>query len=160
MPAQAQKWFLIVFILVWPTMAQANIGENIGQLRARYGSAKQVGNQMLFQVHIVDDKLVRMADSSSQNEGYSISVYFDGILSAMEVFTRIASDPAKSDISQADIDHILAGESDGNTWNSIPVHSGKPTWVRSDNKLIARFSESASGTSDSTSALVIMLNSK
>jgi hypothetical protein len=78
----------------------------------------------------------------------------------MEVFTRNTSDPVKANLSQADIDAILTAANEGQTWNAIQVPSGKPTWVRSDNKLIARFSPNQSGKIDDASVLVIMLNSK
>jgi hypothetical protein len=63
-------------------------------------------------------------------------------------------------MTQADIDAILATASEGLTWNPIQVASGKPTWVRSDNKLIARFSPNQTGKIDDASVLVIMLNAK
>ena len=147
-------------MLLWPMLAQANIGDDLGQLRGRYGAAKQFGGQMLFQVHIVDDKIVRLPPSSDQREGYSVTVYFDGEHSAMEVFTRNAGDPATADIPKADIDDILASESEGKTWNTAQGHSGKPTWMRSDGKIIARFSANKDGKADSASVLIIMLNSK
>jgi hypothetical protein len=78
----------------------------------------------------------------------------------MEIFTRNTSDPAKSEMTQEDIDRILASESDGKSWNPVQVRSGKSTWVRSDNKLIARFNPNTSGKPDDASVLVVMLNSK
>jgi len=92
--------------------------------------------------------------------GLSITVYFDADRSAMEIFTRNASDPAHVDLSKEDIDRILNATSEGKTWSPIQVGSGKPTWVRSDNKLIARLSENSTGKADDASVLVIMLNSK
>lgn len=157
---QAPKWFVMAAMLVWPVMAQANIGDDLGQLRGRYGAAKEIGGQMLFQIHLVDDKIARLPPSSDQHEGYSVAVYFDGEHSAMEVFTRNSGDPAKLDIPQADIDDILTSEGEGKAWNPAQVHSGKPTWVRSDGKIIARFSANAGGKADGASVLVIMLNSK
>ena len=144
MPASSRLFFLASAIfLAWPVMAQANIGEDLTQLRARYGGAKEVGGQMLF-----------------DHAGLSIAVYFDGDHSAMEIFTRNSSDPAKSDLSKEDIDHILNAASEGKTWNQIQVHSGRPTWMRSDNKLIARLSQSSTGKADEASVMVIMLNAK
>lgn len=134
---------LPVVFFGWLVMAQANVGEDISQLRARYGGAKEVGGQMLF-----------------ERAGLSITVYFDGDHSAMEIFTRNTSDPNKSDLSKEDIDHILDATSEGKTWNQVQVRSGKPTWVRSDNKLIARLSENTTGKADDASVLVIMLNAK
>jgi len=158
--ARLLKGLPVFMALVLPMLASANIGEDIGQLRERYGSAKALGGQMLFQVHVVDGQLVRLPPSADQREGYSISVYFDGVHSGMEIFTRNTVDPTKAEMPQLDVDLILAAESDGKTWNAVQVHSGKPTWVRSDGKLIARFSPSSSGKAGDASALVIMLNGK
>ncbi len=157
---QTLKRLAAFAFLACPLLAQANIGEDIGQLRARYGSAKALGNQMLFQVHFADDKLGRLPPSADPHDGYSISVYFDGAHSGMEIFTRNTTEVAKMEITQQDIDRILAAESDGLVWTAVQVHSGKPTWLRSDNKLIARFSSNAEGKAGDASALVFMLNSK
>ncbi len=145
MTLSVRQLLLAVIILACPTAALANIGEDISQLRARYGSAKDMGSQMLF-----------------EHAGFSITVYFDGDHSAMEVFLRDSSDSGKSDISQQDIDHILAAESDGKTWDPVQLktHNEKSTWIRSDKKLIARFSPNMSGKTDGASVLVIMLNAK
>jgi hypothetical protein len=144
MPASSRLVFLAIAIfLAWPVTAQANIGEDLTQLRARYGGAKEVGGQMLF-----------------EHAGLSITVYFDGDHSAMEIFTRNSSDPDKSDLSKEDVDRILNAASEGKIWNQIQVRSGKPTWVRSDNKLIARLSQNSTGKADDASVLVIMLNAK
>lgn len=159
-PIPARKILLAVVLLAWPCAAQANIGEDITQLRGRYGSAKDMGGQMLFQVRIVNDKIERLPPSANQREGYSVTVYFDGDRSAMEVFTRNTSDPAQSEISREDIDRILASESDGLTWSPIQVSNGKPTWLRMDSKLIARFSPNTSGKIDGASVLIIMQNSQ
>jgi hypothetical protein len=78
----------------------------------------------------------------------------------MEIFTRNTSDPEKSDLSSKDIDMILAAESEGLSWDPIQTKNGKPTWVRSDKKLIARFNPNTSGDDTGASVLVIMLNSK
>ena len=159
MPPLRQMFLLLALVLpVAP--AWANIGEDIFQLRGRYGSAKDMGGQMLFQIQIVNDKIVRLPPSSDQHEGYSVTVYFDGTHSAMEVFTRNTSDPVKADIPPQDIERLLASESDGLTWNKVTVSSGKPTWLRMDNKLIARFSPNTGGKADDASVLVIMANRK
>jgi len=134
---------LVALVLICPTAAWANIGEDLSQLRARYGGAKEVGGQMLF-----------------EHAGFSITVYFDGDNSAMEIFTKTSSEPGKSDLSQEDIDRILAAEGEGKSWSPIQVHSGKPTWVRADGKLIARFSPNKDGKADDAAVLVIMLNTK
>jgi hypothetical protein len=131
---------LLAALVAWPMAAQANIGEDIAQLRARYGSAEAVGNQVLF-----------------QHKGYSICVYFDGAHSGMEVFVRDGSIPDKTDFTEDDIEQVLADEGEGMTWNVIQVQSGKRTWLRSDNKLIARFT---TGDKPEDKYLTIMLNSK
>jgi hypothetical protein len=113
---------LLATLLLLPALAHAAIGDDLAALRAAYGSAKQVGGQMLF-----------------RHDGYSIAVYFDGLHSAMEIFVRDGSIPAKPDISQADIDAILALEGAGRPWHSVQTHSGEPTWISADGKLIARF---------------------
>ena len=160
MSIHARFFLLAAITLAWPTAARANIGDDISQLRGRYGAAKQFANQMLFHVRITDDGVAAMPPSADQHEGYSLAVYFDGAHSAMEIFTRNTSDPEKMEISKQDIDHILASEGEGSSWNPVQVRSGKPTWIRADQKLIARFSSNASGESDEASVLVIMLNAK
>jgi len=149
-----------VAFLAWPTLTQANIGDTMTELRSRYGSAKDMGGQMLFEVRLVDGKLVPARGSTNEDDHFSVNVYFDGVNSAMEVFTHTASDPVKANLTQADIDSILAAAEDGQTWNPVQTPSGKQTWVRSDNKLIARFSPNKSGKADDASVLVIMLNAK
>ena len=58
----------------------------------------------------------------------------------MEVFVRDGSIPARPTSPQDDIDAILAaGRRRGRPGTRSRFHSGKPTWLRSDNKLIARF---------------------
>ena len=147
-------------LLAWPGPAEANIGDTIKELRGRYGSAKDMGGQMLFEVRFVKGQIVAARDAADPEDHFTITVYFDGDNSAMEVFTRNTTDPAKANMTQADIDAILATASEGLTWNPIQVASGKPTWVRSDNKLIARFSPNQTGKIDDASVLVIMLNAK
>jgi hypothetical protein len=131
---------LAVILLACPSLAQANIGDDIGQLRGRYGSAKNMMGQMLF-----------------QHDGYSICVYFDGAHSAMEIFVRDGSVPAKTDITQDDIDKILAAQGNGQPWNSAPTRNGKPAWVSADHKLVARLSE---GDKPEDKVLTIMANEK
>jgi hypothetical protein len=155
-----KKIALGVALLAWPALAQANIGDTLQQLRGRYGSAQDLGGQMLFEVRLVNGQIVAARGSADTQDHFTITVYFDGDYSAMEVFTRNTSDPVKANMTQADIDAILDATNDGQTWNAVQVSSGKPTWMRSDNKLIARFSPNTSEKSDGASVLVIMLNSK
>ena len=121
----AVRNLFLVLLLVSTARAQAAIGDDISQLRAAYGSAQQVGGQMLF-----------------QHDGYSIAVYFDGTRSGMEIFARDGSVPNKNDITQQDVDAILVQEGAGQPWHPISTHSGQPTWLRADGKLIARFNQS------------------
>ena len=162
--ASTRKVLLIVALLTWPALVHANIGDNLSQLRARYGSASAMGPQLLFEVRFADEKIVPARDSGDDQDNahdrFSITVYFDGAHSAMEIFTHNTSDPKKSELTQSEIDAILAAESDGQSWSPIQVRSGKPTWMRSDQKLIARFSPNTTGQSDGASVLVIMVNSK
>ncbi len=118
----------------------ANIGDDIGQLRGRYGSAKDMGGQMLF-----------------QHDGYSICVYFDGSHAAMEVFVRDGSVKDKTDITKDDIDKILSEEGVGQTWNEVETASGKKIWLRADGKMIARLSIDDKS---SEKTLMVMLNQK
>jgi len=134
---------LAAIILAWPTAAQANIGEDLTQLAARYGKSKIIAGQMVF-----------------ERGNFSITVYLDGDHSAMEIFTRNSTDPDQVELSQKDIDQILDAESDGKAWNAAQAHSGKPTWIRSDNKLIARLNPNKTGKPEDAAVLVIMLNAK
>lgn len=157
MSSRLRNLLLVAMFLTWPAIAQANVGEDLSQLRERYGSAKKFGDQMLFHVKVADHQVVGMPATSKPEEGYSLSVYFDGPHSAMEIFTRNGND---ADIPRQDIDQILEAESDGMSWDQIQSRSGRPTWLRKDKKLIARFSPNQSGKADDASVLVIMLNSK
>jgi hypothetical protein len=140
MAFSTRKFFLAAVLMAWPLAAHANIGENITQLRARYGSTQAVGNQVLF-----------------QHDGFSICVYFDGAHSGMEVFLRDGSKPGKTDFTEQDVEQILAAEGDGMTWTAALTSNGKRTWIRSDNKVIARFTE---GDKPEDKYLTIMLNAK
>ena len=155
-----KKIALGILLLAWPAPAQANIGDTLPELRGRYGSAKDMGGQMLFEVRLVNGQMRPARGSADTQDHFSVNVYFDGDHSAMEVFTRNTSDPVKANLTQADIDAILAAAGDGQAWNPIQVATGRTTWVSSDNKLIARFSPNTSGKADDASVLVIMLNSK
>jgi hypothetical protein len=155
-----KKIVLGATLLLWPAMAQANIGDTLPQLRERYGSAKDMGGQMLFEVRMINGQMVPARGSADTQDHFSVAVYFDGVYSAMEVFTRNTSDPLKANMTQADIDAILAATGDGQTWNEVQTPTGRQTWMRSDNKLIARFSPNKSGKVDDASVLVIMLNAK
>jgi hypothetical protein len=139
-----KKLVLGVMLVALPGLAQANVGDTLSELRGRYGSAKDMGGQMLFDAQ----------------DHFSVNVYFDGVNSAMEVFTRTASDPVKANMTQADIDAILAAASEGQNWNEVETPTGRQTWLRSDRKLIARFSPNKTGKPDDASVLVIMLNAK
>jgi hypothetical protein len=157
--SQAKKMILAFVLAAWPAVAQANIGDDLTQLRARYGSVTYMGPQLLFEVRLYNNQILPAAGSANPEDHLSVAVYFDGDHSAMEVFTRNTSDPEKSDLSSKDIDTILAAASEGQTWDSIESKTGKPTWLRSDKKLIARFSSNTSGDASGASVLVVMVNS-
>jgi len=150
----------VLALTAWPAVALANIGDDLVQLRARYGSVTYMGPQLLFEVRLYKDQIVPAKGAANPQDHFSVTVYFDNDHSVMEIFTRNTSDPAKSDLAPQDIDTILAATSEGLTWDSVPVRDGKQTWVRSDKKLLARFNPNTSGDADGASVLVIMLNSK
>ncbi len=159
--ASGKTILFAIIILVWPDLAQANIGDDVGKLRARYGSAKDMGAQLLFEVRLNNDgQLVPAAGSPNPETHLTVSVSFDGDHSAMEIFTRNTSDPGKVKLSQQEINEIMAASGDGLEWNSVQLPSGKPAWVRADNKLIARFSPGSGDKAGDGPVLVIMLNSK
>jgi hypothetical protein len=155
------KWIAgLAAVLLGPAPAQANVGDTLPELRTRYGSAQELGGQALFEVRLVNGQFLPARDSATTPDRLTIAVYFDGTTSAMEVFTRDTSDPAKAELSQADVDAILALAGAGQEWHPIQVPTGRTTWVTTDKKLIARFSPNKTGKIDDASVLVIMLNSK
>jgi hypothetical protein len=154
------KFILIVALFAGPALAHANIGDTLPELRQRYGSAKDMGGQMLFEVRIKDGQIRPARGAADVENHLSVNVYFDGDHSAMEIFTRNTSDPAKAEMTQADVDVILAAADDGMTWNPMRLSTGKSGWMRSDNKLIARFRPNPTGKVDDAAVLVIMLNSR
>jgi len=136
----ARNMAVMALVLVSAPSAKANIGDDLGELRSRYGGGKPVASGIIF-----------------QHDGYSICVYFDGSHVAMEVYTRDGSQKDKTDITQADVDAILAKEAVGQKWNEIQTHSGKPTWLSSNGKMIARLSVD---NETNAKTLMIMVNSK
>ena len=155
------KWIAgLAVVLLWPAPVQANVGDTLPQLRGRYGSAQQLGGQMLFEVRLVNGQFVPARDAANLVDRLTIAVYFDGTTSGMEIFTRDTSDPAKAEMNQADIDAILAIAGGGQEWHAIQVPTGHATWVTTDKKLIARFSPNKTGKIDDASVLVIMLNTR
>jgi hypothetical protein len=136
--------------------ARANVGDTMVELRHRYGSAKDMGGQMLFEVRLKDGQIIPARDATDTVTHFSVNVYFDGANSAMEVFTRNTGDPAKAEMTKDDIATILAATSDGLTWVPLVLANGKTTWVRSDKKLVARFDPNKTGKVDDASVLVIM----
>jgi hypothetical protein len=136
--------------------ARANIGDTLEDLRHRYGSAKDMGGQMLFEVRLKDGQIIPARGATDTDTHFSVNVYFDGARSAMEVFTRNTSDPVKAEMTKEDIATILTATSEGLTWVPLVLPNGKTTWVRSDKKLIARFDPNKTGKVDDASVLVIM----
>ncbi len=143
--------------------ARANIGDTLDQLRSRYGSAKDMGGQMLFVVRIKDGQLVPARGAPDTENLFSVSVYFDVTRSAMEVFTHDTSDPAKSAMTEDDIRAILEATGNGTPWVPTQTANGRRTWLWGDRKdkpptLLARFSPAKGGGADNASVLVIMAN--
>jgi hypothetical protein len=143
------------------TPARANIGDTMPELRQRYGSAKDMGGQMLFEVRLKDGQIIPGRDSADKAHLFTITVYFDGVHSAMELFTRNTSDPAKANMSQDDVQTILNAVGGSIPWTPITTPSGKQTWVWGDDKdkppqLLARFDPAKSASPDDASVLVIM----
>jgi hypothetical protein len=141
--------------------ARGYVGDTLTELRQHYGSAKDMGGQMLFEVRLKDGHLIPARDATDKSNLYSITVYFDGTRSAMEVFTRNTSDPAKDNMTPDDVAAILTATTAGSPWTSIPTPSGKPTWVWGDDKnrppkLRARFDPAKSASPDDASVLIIM----
>jgi hypothetical protein len=144
-----------------PSPARANIGDTMTELRQRYGSAKDMGGQMLFEVRLKDGQITPARDAADKDTHFTVTVYFDGVKSAMEVFTRNTSDPAKANMSDDDIKAILNAATGGSPWTPIPTSSGKQTWVWGDDsskppKLRARFDPAKSASPDDASVLIIM----
>ena len=145
-----------------PALAHADIGDTMTELRARYGSAKDMSGQMLFEVRLKDGQLVPARDAPNPQEHFTITVYFDGDRSAMEVITRNTTDPVKANLSQDDIQQLLSATSNGMTWVPFQAHDGKPTWLRRQSRdnaqrLLARFEASAGDKSEDGPVLLIML---
>jgi hypothetical protein len=151
---------LAVAMGAWPGAAHANIGDTLPQLRARYGSASDMGSQLLFEVRLNDGQIVPARGTVNPEDHFSVTVYFDGVHSGMEIFTRNTTDPAKSNLTPEDIQSILNAAREGYSWDAAQLANGKSIWLRSDKKLLARFSPNKSGKIDDASVLVIMLNTK
>ena len=153
-----KKAVLAALLLICPTFAFANIGDTIEQLRERYGSAKDLGGQLLFEVRINNGQIVPAHGAADTQNHFTIAVYFDGIHSAMEVFTRNSSDPGKAEMSDSDVEAIKKASGGGQEWHPIQVPTQRITWVTTDKKLLARFSPNKSGKIDDAGVLVIMEN--
>ncbi len=157
-----KKIALGLILLAWPVPALANIGDTLPQLRARYGSAQDMDGQMLFEVRLVNGQIVPARGTANTKDHFTVTVYFDGVHSAMEVFTHNTSDPAKAEMTPADIDAILTALGNGLPWVPVKTASDKQVWVWGDEKgrlpkLRANYSPNKSGQADSASVLVIML---
>jgi len=150
-----------VLLLAALAPTRANIGDTMTELRQRYGSAKDMGGQMLFEVRLKDGQILPARGAADTANNFTITVYFDGIHSAMEVFTRNTSDPAKADMTPQDITAILNAIGNGLPWAPVRTPDGKQTWVWGDEKgrppkLLARFDPNKTGNADDASVLVIM----
>jgi hypothetical protein len=162
MLVSGRRIFIAAMLAACPTLVHANIGDTMEELRQHYGSAKDMGGQMLFEVRLSNGRIVPARDSANTPDHFSIAVYFDGIHSAMEVFTRNTTDPAKSDLTADDIDAILTAIGNGVPWASMRAPDGRQTWLwgrtkDSPPKLLARFNPNKTGSADGASVLVIML---
>ena len=156
-----RKLALAALLVAALTPARANIGDSLTQLRQHYGSAKTMGGQMLFEVRIKDGQILPARDVADKDMHFSITVYFDGAYSAMEVFTRNTSDPVKANMTPQDISSILGALGGNIPWVPVPTPSGKQTWVWGDDKnkppkIRARFDPAKSTNPDDASVLVIM----
>lgn len=152
---------LAALLLAARVPARANIGDTLADLRKHYGSAKDLGGQMLFEVRLKDGQIIPARDSKDKDVHYSITVYFDGSSSAMEVFTRNTSDPAKANMTPEDISAILAAVGRGIPWYVEHTKSGKPTWTWGDQKggkpkLMARYDAAETSDPKDASVLIIM----
>src|ERR1700733_12016705 len=147
-------------LMACPSLVHADIGDTLQELRHHYGSAKDMGGQMLFEVRLVEGPIVPARDSTNTPDHFSIAVYFDGIHSAMEVFTRNTTDPTKSDLSSEDINAILAAVGNGVPWAPAVAPDGRQTWLWGETrdsppKLLARFNPNKTGNADGASVLMI-----
>jgi hypothetical protein len=161
LPLTGRKIAWVALLLAASLPARANIGDNLDQLRQHYGSAKDMGGQMLFEVRLKDGQIVPARGAADVETHFTITVYFDGDRSGMEVFTRNTTDPAKSAITPDDITSILGALGNGIPWQPIQVPSGKQTWVWGSKKgappqLLARFDPSKTSQAEDASVLVIM----
>ena len=150
-----------VLLVAALTPARANIGDTMTELRQRYGSAKDMGGQMLFEVRLKDGQILPARGATDVENHFTITVYFDGVHSAMEVFTRNTGDPAKANMTPGDINTILNAIGNGLPWVPLRTGTGKQTWVWGDKRgslpqLLARFDPASSNSPDDASVLVIM----
>jgi len=141
--------------------ARANIGDTINDLRQRYGSAKALGGQMIFEIRLKDGQILPARGATDVETHFTVTVYFDGAYSAMELFTRNTSDPSKANMTPQDITTILNALGGEVPWVPVQTESGKMTWVWGDKKgalpkLMARFDPATSANPDDASVLVIM----
>lgn len=155
------KIALGAMLLAALTPARANIGDTLNALRQRYGSAKDMGAQMLFEVRIKDGRIIPARGAADSDDLFSVTVYFDGPYSAMEIFTRNTSNPAKADITDDDIKAVLAVMGGDVPWARVETGSSKPTWVWGDEKdkppkIMARLEPARSASPDDAPVLVVM----
>lgn len=161
LPITGKKIALGILLAAAFVPARANIGDTLAELRQHYGSAKDMGGQMLFEVRLKDGQILPARGAADVENHFTITVYFDGDHSGMEVFTRNTSDPAKSEMTPDDINTILTAVGGGVPWVPIQTSTGKQTWVWGDKKgqlpqLLARFDPNKTGKADDASVLVIM----
>ncbi len=111
--------------------AWATVGDGQEQLFQRYGKGKQLGGNVLLYKVRKDD----------QDSGISVSIYFSGNTSTMEVFSRGHDAQGKRlPLNEEDIKFILEQNADGNRWQSYHAkRSGRDMWRRSDGRVMAHY---------------------
>lgn len=108
--------------------ARATVGDDQEQLFKRYGKGKQLGgNVLLYKLN------------QKEENGISVSIYFDGNRSSMEVFSRGHDEKGnRIPLTQEDIELILAKNADGQRWQSYRARrSGRNMWRRTDGRMVA-----------------------
>lgn len=109
----------------------ATVGDSQDKLFKRYGKGKQLGGNVLLYKVRQDDK----------DSGISVSIYFSGNTSTMEVFSRgHDKNGDRLPLTDEDIKFILQQNADGNRWQSYHARrSGRDMWRRSDGQVMAHY---------------------
>jgi hypothetical protein len=138
-PFKLRYFILLCGLFISIDRSYCIIGDDLPGLRKVYGAAKEEPNSYLF-----------------VKDGLSITVFFDGNNSAMEVFSRDPHFASQDPISREEIDKILDWEGKGHGWTeSLLERSSLPVWIRSDQKVLARISYQ-----EGQRVLVVMVNQR